>query len=389
MPGLKSFHRVDGCLGNGTRSCVKLSSSTPPVGRNNLSAPIRHCLRTFLLAAGLFCGNVCPAKAETRLDVVEFSSRTLKNNPLHDPVVRRLAIFVPSQITNQTGLPVVYYLPGYGNSSDKFIEQGDQWRAFTQKLSDEGAPVLLVVVDGRNRWGGSQYLDSPAQGNYADYVCDEIASLVEARYTMTTNKPQRIIAGHSSGGFGALRLGMMRPKLFDGVIALSPDSDFESSHLPLVRLPGVTNASLAQITSYMAAEMKSPLPKDGDLTYALGLSAAYASVGRSHPGQFEWLYDTQGRFREKIWQRWLDNDPLTRVQKNKHAFSASQSIYLEGAAQDQFGANVGARKIYEVIRHRETRCTFYEPPGGHGDHLQERLERGLAWVFHRPTKEIK
>jgi S-formylglutathione hydrolase FrmB len=342
-----------------------------------------------LLAAGLLYGGLRAAQAQPRLNVVEFSSRTLKGNPLRDSAVRRLAIFIPHQITNHTGLPVVYYLPGYGNSSDQFIENGDQWRAFTQKLADEVTPSLLVVVDGRNRWGGSQYLNSPAQGKYADYVCDEIVSLVESRYGITTHKPRRIIAGHSSGGFGALRLGMLRPRLFDGIIALSPDSDFESSHLPLVRLPGVTNASLGDIESYMAAEMITPLPRDGDLTYALGLSAAYAPVGRWHPGEFEWLYDAKGRFRAKVWQRWIDNDPLTLVQRHRNAFSSAQSVYLEGAAQDQFGANLGARKIYEVIRGRPARCTFYEPPGQHSDHVPERLQRGLAWIFNRPLPEIK
>ena len=327
--------------------------------------------------------------AQPRLDVIEFSSRVLKDNPLHDPVVRRLAVFVPDQYTNHTALPVVYYLPGYDSSSDDFIKQADSWRAFSQKLADEVTPLVLVVVDGRNRWGGSQYLNSPAQGNYADYVCDEIVSRVESRYGITTNRPQRVIAGHSSGGFGALRLGMLRPDLFDGVIALSPDSDFPFTHLPLVKMPGVTNASLAQIQSYMAPRLTVPFPKDGDLTYALGLSAAYAPVGPRQPGKFHWLYDAKGRFREKVWQRWLDNDPLTIVQRKPNAFRANQSVYLDGAAHDQFGANVGARKIYEVLRDRAARCAFYEPPGGHLSHLQERLQRGLAWVFHRPLQEIK
>jgi len=335
-----------------------------------------------LLAPILVC-------AQPRLDVIEFSSRVLKDNPLHDPVVRRLAVFVPDQSTNHGALPVVYYLPGYDSSSEDFIEQGDSWRAFTQKLADAVTPVLLVVVDGRNRWGGSQYLNSPAQGNYADYVCDEIVSRVESRYAVATNTPRRIIAGHSSGGFGALRLGMLRPDLFDAVIALSPDSDFPFTHLPLVNTPGVTNASLAQIKSYMAPRMTVPFPRDGDLTYALGLSAAYAPVGARQPGKFQWLYDAHGRFREKVWQRWLDNDPLTIVQREPNAFRANQSVYLDGAAHDQFGANVGARKIYEVLRDRAARCTFYEPPGGHLSHLQERLQRGLAWVFHRPMQEIK
>ena len=345
--------------------------------------------RIFLVFTTIFALSTNLIHAEARLDVIEFSSSVLKGNPLRDPVVRRVAVFVPSQITNQPALPIVYYLPGYGNSSDKFIADADKWRDFTQKLADETTPVLLVVVDGRNRWGGSQYINSAAQGNYADYICDEIVTRVESRYGITTNKPQRVIAGHSSGGFGALRLGMLHHKLFDGVVALSPDSDFQNSHLPLVKLPGVTNVSLAQIKSNMAAELKIPLPKDGDLNYALGLSAAYAPAGGRHEGEIEWLYNSKGRFREKIWQLWIDNDPLTLVQRNKNIFSTNQSVYLEGAAQDQYGANIGARKIYDLIRDSHLRSSFYEPLGKHSDHLQERLQRGIAWVFNRPTQEIK
>ncbi len=353
-----------------------------------MNSPFLRCRLCCVLAtAALTVGN--SGRAEGRLEVIEFASQVLRNNPLHDPAVRRVAVFVPAQYTNGVALPVVYYLPGYGNASDQFINDATNWLRFTEKLAEEVKPVLFVVVDGRNRWGGSQYLNSPAQGDYADYVCDEIVARVEARYHIANRQPRRIIAGHSSGGFGALRLGMLRPKLFAGVIALSPDADFQASHLPLVKSPGVTNASLAEIKAYMAPEMLTPLPPDGDLTYALGLSAAYASTGRRQPGEFEWLYDGKGQFREKTWQRWLDNDPLALVQRRRNAFDPSQSIYLEGAAQDEFAANVGARKIYEVLRERPARCTFYEPPGGHGDHLPERLARGLAWFFKRPLQEIK
>ena len=333
--------------------------------------------------------HVVATASAAQLDVIQFSSRVLQNNPLHDPIVRRVAVSVPDQASIAAALPVVYYLPGFGGSSDQFINEAETWRAFVQKLAKEVVPMLLVVVDGRNRWGGSQYLNSPAQGNYADYLCDEIIPLVEARYPITTNKPQRIIAGHSSGGFGALRLGMLRPELFDGVVALSPDSDFQSSHLPLMKLPGVTNAALGLVRSYMATQLTLPLPRNDDLVYALGLSAAYAPVGRDHPGQFEWLYDAEGKFREQAWRLWLENDPLTLVRSNRNAFLENQAVYLDGAALDAFKANVGARKIYDVIRDRAARCTFYEPPGKHGDHLQARLQRGVAWVFKRPLQEIK
>ena len=321
------------------------------------------------------------------MDVITFAGKSLETNPLHDPVVRRVAVFVPAQYTPGVHLPVVYYLPGYGGSPDSFITHSNQWIAFTQKLADEITPMLLVVVDGRTRWGGSQFLNSPAQGNYADYVCKDIVSLIESRYATATNGICRIIAGHSSGGFGALRLGMAHHQLFQGVIAMSPDSDFPVSHLPLVERPGVTNATLAEVKRIESEKV--PPPRNGDLKYAVALSAAYAPVGRNDPGQFQWLYDAHGRLIKSVWQRWLDNDPLTIARDNPDAFASDQAVYLEGAAQDQYSAQIGAHAIYEAIRGRVKRCTFYEPPGRHGDHIPARLERGLEWIFGRPLLKVK
>jgi S-formylglutathione hydrolase FrmB len=336
----------------------------------------------------VICAPLLLRAAEPQLEILQFDSVVLKHNPLQDASLREVAVFLPSQITNGERLPIIYYLPGYGGASEKFIASSNVWLKFTQQIADQITPVIFVVVDGRTRWGGSQYLNSPAQGNYEDYVCDEIVTKVEAQYPAPTNGIRRLIAGHSSGGFGALRLGISRKKLFDAVIALSPDSDFSTSHLPLVKVAAVANVPLAEIIRLARGE--SPVPHNGDLTYALGLSAAYAPRGNSFPGEFDWLYDAEGKFRADVWQRWLDNDPLTIVQKNPRAFSIHQSVYLEGAAQDEYSANIGARKIYEVLQAVGTiRCTFYEPPGHHADHVRERLQRGLAWVFGQPLADIK
>ena len=324
---------------------------------------------------------------EARLEVISVNSRALKNNPLHDSDARLVPVFLPVQATIGARLPVIYYLPGFANSVDNFIRYSNVWLKLTQKIADEITPMALVVVDGKTRWGGSQYLNSAAQGNYEDFVCDEIIPAVEARHPAPTNGVRRLIAGHSSGGFGALRLGSSRQKLFDAVIAMSPDSDFPTSHLPLVTVAAVTNEPLAEIKKIAAG--KSPVPKNGDLTYALALSAAYAPRGFPHRGEFEWLYDEHGKFRPEVWQRWLDNDPLTIVQKNSKAFADGQAIYLEGAAKDEYSANIGAREIYKLLQSRPARCAFYEPPGHHADHVRERLQRGLEWVFNRPLTDIK
>lgn len=362
----------------------RLNSEDMIVTKKRFAIPSLQTLVALTLM--LLCISI-RATAAPRLDVIEFPSRALKNNPLHDPARRKIAIFIPSQYTRETRLPIVYFLPGYGGSSDGFIRRSNQWLAFTQKVADEVAPMLFVAVDGRDRWGGSQYLDSPAQGKYASYVCQDVVQAVESRYPTPFNGVRRIIAGHSSGGFGALRLGMAEHKLFDAVIALSPDSDFPVTHLPLVKLRGVTNAPWSEIK--LLAAGTAPAPKNGDLLYAVGLSAAYAPVGRFHRGQFEWLYNTRGQLRQSVWQRWLRNDPLTIAETKRRAFSPGQAIYLDGAAHDQYSANIGARAIYDAICSRRSRCAFYEPPGGHGDHLPARLERGLEWIWGRPLEEIK
>ena len=324
---------------------------------------------------------------EARMEVITLHSGALKNNPLHDPDTRPVPIFLPAQATNGARLPIIYYLPGYGNSADKFVANSNVWLKFTQQIADDITPMLLVVCDGKTRWGGSQYLNSAAQGGYETFLCDEIVGAVEKNFPAPAHGVRRIIGGHSSGGFGALRLGGDRQKLFDAVIALSPDSDFPTSHLPLVKVASVANLPLAEVNKIASGEL--PVPPNGDITYALGLSAAYAPRGFWHRGEFEWLYDARGNFRDDVWRRWLDNDPLVIVKKNPRAFGDRQMIYLEGAAQDQFAANIGARKIYEVLQARPARCTFYEPPGRHSDHVRERLQRGLAWVFNHSLTDIK
>ncbi len=328
------------------------------------------------------------AAAVARVEVLEVAGRMLRGNPLNDPVARRVAIFIPQQVKAGEAVPVVYFLPGYGSSSEDFIAQGERspFAQLVQQMADDGAPLIIAVPDCRNRWGGSQYLNSTAQGNYADYVADEIVAAVEAQHPVANGSAGRIIAGHSSGGYGALMLAMSRQKLFGAVVALSPDSDFEVTHRPVVERPNVRRVTPKEVEAFTSPNKDTPRPADDFVALILGLSAAYAPVGPEKPGRFHWLYNDAGEFQPQVWQQWLDHDPLLLVRKNAAAFAPSRRIYLDGASHDEWGFNRSARKIFDVLRERPAPVTFHEPPGGHSDRVAERLERGLAWVFGRPLK---
>ena len=334
-----------------------------------------------LLAAVLLFAPADLSAAQ--LEVLEVRGVKLKSNPLGDPAARRVAVFVPDGMKNNTPLPLVIYLPGWGGSSEDMIAQGrGSWLGrVVDHFASAGLALRIAVVDGRSRYGGSQFLNSAATGDYADYVADEATPAVEARYPVAKEAAfPRIIAGHSSGGYGALMLAMSRHAQFAAVVALSPDSDFEVTHKPIVTQPSVRAVTAGELEAAMAIGEKARQPSDGLARMVMGLCANYAPTA-GKPGRFEWLYDARGGWRAEAWQRWLDVDPLHVVRKRADAFAPAQRIYLDGAEHDEFGANIGARKIHEVLRERKSPVTFYESPGHHSDRMPERLVRGLAWVM--------
>jgi pimeloyl-ACP methyl ester carboxylesterase len=331
---------------------------------------------SLLLLATAFFLSASGARA-AQLEIVEFTSAKLSDNPLGDPTKRRLAIFKPDKAKAGEPPQLVVYLPGWGVSSEDAIAEGaGGWLGqVVDRLAADGRPVRIAVVDGRSRFGGSQFLNSTATGDYADYVTDEIVP------RLTKGGPAKcIIAGHSSGAYGALLLAMARHEEFPAVVALSPDSDFETTHKPLVEKPSVRAVTPADLAAAMAPAKSARVPAEVLPRLIMGLCANYAPIA-GQPGHFEWLYDEAGHWRADIWKRWLALDPLILVRKNPAAFAATQRIYMDGAEHDEFGANIGAAKICEVLRTRKAQVTFYESPDHHSDHLADRLVRGLTWAM--------
>lgn len=313
-----------------------------------------------------------------QVDVLTVEGKTLKDNPLGDPAQRRVAVVSPTGAEKTKPLPLILYLPGWGGSSEDTIAQhkGGWLGDAVDTLAAKSHPVRIVVVDGRSRYGGSQFLNSTATGKYADYVADEVIAAVKAQYAGAV---PLLVAGHSSGGYGALMLAIERKKIFGAVVALSPDSDFEVTHKPLAQAGDVHAATAAQVAAAMAPAGKARVP-GGMAGLMMGLCANYTPRA-GHPGEFEWLYDAKGEWRPDVWKRWIACDPLTVVHDQKDAFAPEQRIYLDGAEFDEFGANIGARKIAVILRGRGAKVEFNQPAGHHGEHLAERLTRGVSWAL--------
>jgi S-formylglutathione hydrolase FrmB len=65
------------------------------------------------------------------------------------------------------------------------------------------------------------YSNSVTIGDWESYIAEDIVAYMDGRYRTIPERTSRGIAGHSMGGYGALRIGMKRPDVFSSLYNLS------------------------------------------------------------------------------------------------------------------------------------------------------------------------
>ncbi|MEW6404561.1 MAG: alpha/beta hydrolase-fold protein, partial [Chloroflexota bacterium] len=165
-----------------------------------------------------------PAPTATRpagsFNLVKIESAALANNLIGEKTERTINVYLPPNYGASTKrYPVVYFLPGFEDTTmgvsmpksvDALIETG--------KIQE----MIIVIVPGKNLLGGSFYVNSPATGNWEDFVVQEVVGYVDSHYRTVAQSGSRGISGHSMGGFGALNIAMLHPDVFGAVYSFSP-----------------------------------------------------------------------------------------------------------------------------------------------------------------------
>src|SRR5687767_15536487 len=169
------------------------------------------------------------------LVVLEHTSEILKGNPLGDPHVRKLAVWLPPQYDGFRGrrrFPVLYDLVGFTGSGLAHAN----WKPFGDNVPERAArligeqkmgPVILVFPDCFTALGGNQYVNSSAIGNYADYLTREIIPFVDREFRTLASREHRGCFGKSSGGYGAIVHGMKYAKYWGAIANHSGDAHFD------------------------------------------------------------------------------------------------------------------------------------------------------------------
>src|SRR5438094_597722 len=118
-----------------------------------------------------------------------FESAALRGNRLNDPHTRPLFVYVPPGYDDDPArrYPVILMLSSHGNTAQSMLSWKPWGESLDQQLDrliEAGAcpPHIMIIPDTWTRLGGALHLNSPAIGNYADYLLDEIIPFVDAHY---------------------------------------------------------------------------------------------------------------------------------------------------------------------------------------------------------------
>ena len=286
-------------------------------------------------------------------------SKCLSDNPLGDPHERELYVYLPPEYDDTRRFPVVMMLAGFG-ATNHSIASWSPWKPNTIELFDQLVssgqckPAILVLPDCFNRWGGSQFIDSEGTGRYQTYLADEVFAFVDAEFQTIQKREARAVVGRSSGGFGALRLGMDRPDVVSVIGSHAGDAAFAVSMRPMLTSAAIA-IDLAGGLRPFAEEIPVTGPKNAtqfDAIFVLAASAAYSSDAKGFPFAEIPLDPATGKLRSEVWARWLAHDPLERVDASAAALQMMSLIYIDAGNRDEHGLHFAARMLNDALRRR-------------------------------------
>lgn len=293
------------------------------------------------------------------LRVETVDSPALRGNALGDPATRPLLVYTPPGYDPEGSrrYPVLYCLHGFTGDAAALVATRPwetnvvQW---ADRLVADGRmePAIVAIVDGFTRLGGSQYVDSIHNGDYATYVVRDVVGAVDARYRTLAREGGRAVFGKSSGGFGALHLVLAHPGVFSAFASHSGDAYFRFCYppeFPAAQRTLEQHGSIAAFVEAFAAKPKRPQHFFATMNQ-LGMAAAYSPRARERYAlELPWDEKT-GELRDDVFARWLAFDPCERVAAGKPQLERLRLRYLDCGRKDEYGLDIGARVFTQRCR---------------------------------------
>ncbi len=322
------------------------------------------------------------SSSPSRVEQPTITCEALRNNPLGDPVDRRIAIYLPPGYDDSPDrhYPSLYLLSSHGSTGPALLNWQPWDVSIAQQLdaliaSGRMAPAIVVLPDLWTRFGSSQFINSAGIGRYEDALAGEIVPFVDVQYRTQPGPDHRGVFGRSSGGYGALVQAMHHPEIFGAVACHSGDLYWEYTCLPGLAKMGQQLAQYGGLDVFIR-DIPTIRPKGGTF-WELVMTVCWAAAFGSNPDAphgFDLPIDPDtGALNAVVWARWLAHDPLRKLDDPAcaDALRGMRLAFIDVGSYDEYQLQVGARLLHRKLDALNIAHEYQEYPDGHrGTHYR-------------------
>jgi len=316
--------------------------------------------------------------AKGTIERIVVHGKSLEGNLESDSPDRDVTVYLPPGYASDQSrrFPVVYLLHGYGGREDTFTsrlanlqESGDRLAA-AQGFSS----AIVVTPSAYTLHKGSMYSSSPTTGDWEKFIAEDLVAYMDKNYRTLPSRLSRGLAGHSMGGYGALKIGMKRPDVFGSLYIMS------ACCLAANRNPQPEAIKAAEaIRTREQAEEAARAPGFGPSV--LLASAAAWSPNPKNPPLFLDLPVKDGKVRPEIVEKWAANAPLEMLDKHVANLHRYYAIAIEIGTKDSLLAQ--NQQLHAALQKRRIPHYYEEYDGDHTNKVRERIERNVLPFFSR------
>ena len=279
-------------------------------------------------------------------------------------------VLPPSYESNpDSTYPSIYFLHGFGLD---FSWYGSVVSVFEDMMaSGEIRESILIKPDGFViPYLGSMYTNSDYNGQFEDYIVQDLISHIDGSYNTIDHSSYRAIMGHSMGGYGAVKLSIKFPELFQVAASHSGPVAIENV------IPDLLPVLLAE-TGILGYQ-----PWNGTVSlFMYSASAAFSPDVDDWPYYVDLPVDYYGNVIDEVWDLWLGHDALTLAQENL-ANIQSIRFYMDCGDQDDYLFYNHSTSFSEFLDEVNINHVYETYPGDHFTEVLngDRFPYSLAFI---------
>lgn len=300
---------------------------------------------------------------------------SLEGNLEGDDITRDVSIYLPpSYGQNSTKrYPVVYMLHGFTDTDANWFGLNGEHFVNLQNAVDRAwdngsKEMIFVMPNALTLYGGSMYSNSATTGDWEGFIAEDLVAFIDKNYRTLAQRESRAIAGHSMGGYGAIRIGMKYPEVFSSLYGLSPCC---------------MSPNMEPALEVMAAAARVKTEDDiANANFGIKAMLASAAAWSSNPLSAPY-YDLpvqDGELHLDIVAKWAANAPLTMVHQYIPALKEFTALIIDAGDRD-VGINATVHELDAILNSYGVSHISEEYSGDHVSGIGERITNSLMPLF--------